>query len=81
MIRKATMDDLERLVEMGMRFAADADYRDLIAVKPENIADAIFNVVNSPDGVVFVSGSDATVTGMIAILAYDHPFSGELDGV
>jgi GNAT superfamily N-acetyltransferase len=27
--------------------------------------------------VILVSGSDATITGMIAMLAYDHPFSGE----
>lgn len=77
LIRRATADDTVRLIEMGQNFVEGTDYKVLISVKPERLADTIASVLGNPDGVVLVSGSDATLTGMIAMLAYDHPFSGE----
>lgn len=77
MIRRATVNDSERLMEMGMRFVAQTTYSGFIAAKPERLIDTIGSVLMNPDGVILVSGSDASLTGMIAMLAYDHPFSGE----
>jgi GNAT superfamily N-acetyltransferase len=75
-IRRAIPDDLERIVEMGMRFVAETGYQDLIQVRPEKLADTVLSIVTNPDGVVFVSESGDQVTGMIAMLAFDHPYSG-----
>lgn len=77
MIRRATTDDAPRLLEMGQRFAAETEYRDLISVRSKPLETAILSILGNPDGATFVSGTDATLTGMIALLAYDHPFSGE----
>lgn len=77
MIRTALPEDLPRLVEMGTRFVAETPYRDLVRVNPQRLVDTIVNVMSSEDGTVFVSGSDATVTGMIALVIYEHPYSGE----
>jgi len=77
MIRQATIEDMPRLVEMGRRFAAETEYRKIIEVKPERIEASVVSLMANPDGVFFVSGSDGSPTGMIAMLAYDHPFSGE----
>jgi GNAT superfamily N-acetyltransferase len=76
-IRRATADDAGRLVEMGQRFVAETEYSGLISAKPECLAQTVASVLENPNGVVLVSGSDASVTGMIAMLAYNHPFSGE----
>lgn len=77
MIRRATLDDMPRLLAMGQRFASETEYRDLITIRPGPLAVAIRSILGNPDGATFVSGTDATLTGMIAVLAYDHPFSGE----
>lgn len=77
MIRRATKDDRDRLVEMGQRFVAETPYAGLITIDPGRLAVTVGHILENPSGAVFVSGTDATLTGMIAMLAYDHPFSGE----
>ena len=76
MIRRATMDDHERLAELGQRFL-ESDYAGRTKVDPARLYDSVGSIIANESGAVFVSGSDATLTGMIALLAYDHPFSGE----
>ena len=77
MIRRATTDDIARLIEMGERFAAETEYCAIIKVRKDRLSDSIGSVLANPDGVVLLSGSALKTTGMIAMLAYDHPFSGE----
>lgn len=77
MIRRATVEDTPRLLEMGQRFAAETDYRDLVVIDPSRLRAAIESILVNPQAATFVSGTDATLTGMIALIAYDHPFSGE----
>ncbi len=77
MIRRATLEDRARLIEMGQRFVAETPYAGLITIDPERLAVTVGSLLENPHAAVFVSGSDATLTGMIALLAYDHPFSGE----
>jgi GNAT superfamily N-acetyltransferase len=62
---------------MGARFISETDYAGIISVNPDRLSASVKAVADNPDGVILVSGSDATITGMIAMLAYDHPFSGE----
>lgn len=77
MIRPATVADTKRLIEMGQSFVNETSYSLLISVNPERLSGIIGGILENPDGVVLVSGSDATVTGMIAMVVYNHPFSGE----
>lgn len=76
MIRMATSEDAERLLEMGERFAAETKYGSLVGVSKDRIRQVVLWVLENPDGAIFVSGNDP-VTGMIALLCYDHQFSGE----
>ncbi len=77
MIRPATFEDIERLVEMGQRFAAETSYKDSIEVDPDAIRGTLENLLRSEDAAVLVSGSDATITGMIIVLTYTHVWSGK----
>lgn len=77
MIRRAVEGDIPRLIEMGQRFVEETPYRDLIAIDPDRLSATVRYVLASENGVVLVSGSDASITGMIALTAYDHPYSGE----
>lgn len=77
MIRESRPEDVSRLIDMGMRFLSETSYREIVAAKPERLADTILNIVNNPDGVILVADDDGRAVGMIAMLAYDHPFSGQ----
>lgn len=68
---------MDRLIEMGRRFVEETAYNGRVVVDPERVAETVVNVVRSPDGIVLVSGSDASISGMIAVIVYPHPFSGE----
>ena len=75
-MRRATLEDLDALLEMARRFAVETEYRDVLDIKAENVEASIKSLMANPDSVCFISGN-GTPTGMIAMLAYDHPFSGE----
>lgn len=77
MIRKATGADAEQINRMGQRFVSESPYGDLLTVSPVRLAETIAHVLGNPDGVILVSSKGEVLTGMIALLAYDHPFSGE----
>lgn len=77
MIRRATVEDVPRIVAMGVRFAATPDYAAIVAVKPEMLETLARNVLANPDGVIFVAERDGTAIGMIALITYPHPLTGE----
>ena len=77
MIRAATFEDVDRIVEMGGRFAAETDYRQFISVDPDRMREMVIRLIESDSAVIFVSGSDATLTGMIAVVIYEHIWSGD----
>lgn len=77
MIRQATHADVPELTRMGQRFVEETEYSEVIAIDPERLSLSVIHILDNPDGTILVSGSDATPTGMIAMLAYEHPFSGE----
>lgn len=79
-IRAATSGDIPRLVEMGRRFIAETAYRDLVVANPQRITQIIEEVMAAPDGIVLVSVSERGIVGMIGVLVYPHPFSGERTG-
>lgn len=80
MIRRATLADMPRLIEMGQRFASSSEYAGRVEVDPERVAYSVAGMLDNPMAVVLVSGSDATITGMLLAVLYEHPFSGKLTG-
>jgi len=75
-IRKAEPTDVGRLIEMGERFVSETTYSKHISVNPERLGTTIMNLATNPDAVILVSEHGDRVDGMIAMLIYDHPYSG-----
>lgn len=76
MIREATEADSARLVEMGLHFVASTPYRDLIVIDSEKLTGTILGLLANPAAVILVSGNNP-LTGMLGLMVFDHPFSGE----
>lgn len=77
MIRRAEPRDVPGIVAMGLRFAAESDYGSKLPVVPDVIARTVARVATSDEGLLLVSESEESLTGMIALVLYEHPFSGE----
>lgn len=77
MIREATIDDVPRLVEMGGRFVGSSNYCGRLANNPRAQCDMMLRLIGHCDGKVFVSEKDGSVTGMVGVAAFMHPWSGE----
>lgn len=78
MIRKATPEDIPRLVAMGTRFLTETVYCGRVLVNPDAMARTLTLLLASDVGGLFVSEQDGTVTGMIGLLVFEHPFTGQL---
>jgi GNAT superfamily N-acetyltransferase len=76
-IRDATADDIPRLVEMGERFLTETVYRGRVAVNPLAMARTVGLLLASDLGTVFVSEQDGIVVGMIGLLLFENPITGE----
>ena len=77
MIRAATPEDADRVVEMGQHFVSKTEYKSFIDYNPERVKEIISKLLEQDNAVIFVSGSDASLTGMIAVVIYDHMWSGQ----
>lgn len=77
MIREATTADVPRLVVMGTRFLTESAYRGRVTINPVQMADTVHMLLASPIGTVFVAERDGEVVGMIGLLCFQHPISGE----
>lgn len=78
MIRDATPDDIPRLIEMGSRFVRETVYASRLVIDPAALTRTFGLLMSSDVGALFVSEKDGTVTGMIGLLVFEHPFTGEL---
>lgn len=76
MIRTATEADVPAIVEMGRAFIAAIYPRDL-SFNPDQIAQTARGLMAQPDGAVFVLEVMGAVVGMLAMIAFAHPLSGE----
>ncbi len=74
-VREAVTDDLPWLVGMGLRFIRDSDYRHHVAENPGALARLMGRLMESGESVILVVGDRPH--GMIGMLLYDHPMSGE----
>lgn len=75
-VREANDTDVPAIVRMGQRFARMV-YGDKLADNPTQIAALAQQLMTSPDGALFVAEKGGAVVGMIGLLAYLHPMSGE----
>lgn len=76
MIRRATHDDVPRIVAMGERFISDV-YPAAITFNGDTLAALTTNLIDGA-GVVFVAESaTGDVIGMIALIVLMQPMSGE----
>src|SRR5262245_9087432 len=63
---------------MGERFLRESVYRDRLPINPPAIARTMGLLLAADVGTVFVSEQDdGTVVGMIGLLVFEHPFTGE----
>jgi RimJ/RimL family protein N-acetyltransferase len=75
--RQADVDDVPRLVDMLRQFVTSTKYRKFIGESPEALQTFLLGLLANPDAAVFVAHRDEVVIGMIGVLGYVHPMSGE----
>jgi GNAT superfamily N-acetyltransferase len=73
-IRPATLEDLPRLVEMGLRFHASTPYATHLAMDAGEV-ERVMRVLVEGQGVVFVAERDGELVGMIGGASYVQPFT------
>jgi GNAT superfamily N-acetyltransferase len=66
------------MVEMGTRFLTETSYRGRVTVNPEQMAATVQMLIATPIGAAFVSDQAGELVGMIGLIAFQHPISGEL---
>jgi GNAT superfamily N-acetyltransferase len=78
-IRVAEEGDIARLVEMGVRFATETVYRDrAFPVNEGAMARTAALLILGERGTVFVADVDGRVVGMIGLLLFENPLSGDI---
>ena len=78
MIREAKLVDVTQLVEMGRRFIAESTYKQYLLENPKQLRVLAEQIISNPNGVILVSEAEGKLTGMLALITFPHPFSGEL---
>jgi hypothetical protein len=78
LIRRATVDDVPALVEMGGRFIASSAYRGRIGDNADVRRGLMKRMIDGPEFALLVSVRSGTLTGMIGMMTYEHPLSGDL---
>jgi GNAT superfamily N-acetyltransferase len=76
-IREATVADVPRLLEMGLRFLRESEYAAHIDGDPAQIEQTMRQLIDLEDRAILVTTRGEDVVGMIGLVAYPHPFSGQ----
>lgn len=77
-IRVGQPADRPRLVAMGCQFVQDTGYRDRLPLNPEALAALADRLLSGGDDVtLLVADVDDAPVGMLGLMAYTHPMSGE----
>lgn len=76
-IREATLADLPALLEMFETFRQTPAYARYVAKAPAVAEAFLRSLLASPDATIFVRGWDGEIVGMLGVMAYAHPMSGE----
>lgn len=62
---------------MGERFLTETVYRGRVVVNPSAMARTVALLLAADTGAVFVAERDDAVIGMIGLLYFEHPITGE----
>ncbi len=76
-IREATLEDVPALVTMGQKFLTQSIYKDIIGNNPGQMTAIGYQLIISPQGVILVSETENTPTGMLGMICHEHFLSGE----
>ena len=76
-IRPATLDDVPGIGALGQRFLAQSVYHGRLADNPAQVRALATQLIEGAAGEVFVAEVDGALGGMLAVVAYAHPLSGE----
>ena len=77
-IRLATMEDVPRIVAMGVEFLNGSSYQSVFLENADQIRALAERIIGSEDGDVLLSvNASGSVVGMIAMIAFDHFISGQ----
>jgi GNAT superfamily N-acetyltransferase len=77
-IRRATLGDVPRLVDMGVRFLGSSAYAATLTSNPEQMARVASCLIGDARGLVLVSEAAGRLTGMFGMMIFPHVLSGEL---
>lgn len=76
-IREATSGDVDALVAMGTRFLGSV-YAQKIRANADALRQFSLGLLASHDAVIYVAERHGAVVGMMGLMRYVHPMSGEL---
>jgi len=76
--REAVAEDVPRLVTMLRTFVTSTKYRKFVGASDAHLETFLTSLIGQIDRRVFVAEKNDAVVGMIGVLAYVHPMSGEL---
>ncbi len=77
-IFKATLSDLDDLVEMGRVFFYEAGWNTLYEWNDSSAALALTNLINNEDGIVYIAKKDGVSVGMASALLYPIWYNNEI---
>ena len=78
-IRRATLDDLQRVVGMFAEFVSSSQYARYVGNDSAHATKMMTRIIEGADCALFVAdSSDNGVIGMLGVMAFIQPFSGEL---
>lgn len=69
--------DVAVLVSMLRDFVTSTKYRKYVGQSAESLRAFIESLIDNPSAAIFVAEKDAHVIGMLGVLGYVHPMSGE----
>lgn len=76
-IREARSDDLPRIVAMFAEFVSSTQYARYVGNDPVHSAAMMERLIADKDKALFVVDSEDGVIGMLGVMVFTQPFSGE----
>jgi GNAT superfamily N-acetyltransferase len=75
-IREATLADVPRLVDLGIRWIGEGPYAAHITPSAEAMAKLAAGLIEADHGLILVYERAGRILGMIGVIATFHPYSG-----
>jgi GNAT superfamily N-acetyltransferase len=78
MIREATTEDVSDLVSLVSRFHAAGAYPPAVHLSPIQVGQTLTRLIIQDDGLVLLSTDGSVATGLLVLIRFVHPLSGEV---